>query len=158
PRGHTLFVTAEESARTKVFAVDAATGKAEVALNEHSNSSVTVIRGAEGFLPPRVGALRDQLVYLQDSLTGPAEVWTSQSDGTSPYRLTHVNDERVQLAQMSQPDEFHFEGAQGDDVQAWIMKPVGFESGKKYPVAFIIHGGPQGAISDHFHYRWNLQA
>ena len=37
------------------------------------------------------------------------------------------------------------------------MKPVGFEAGKKYPVAFLIHGGPQGSFGNHFHYRWNPQ-
>jgi dipeptidyl aminopeptidase/acylaminoacyl peptidase len=43
-------------------------------------------------------------------------------------------------------------------VQAWNIKPAGFQPDKKYPVAFIVHGGPQGAIDDHFHYRWNPQA
>ena len=37
------------------------------------------------------------------------------------------------------------------------MKPVGYQKGKKYPVAFIIHGGPQGAMTNDFHYRWNPQ-
>ncbi len=82
----------------------------------------------------------------------------AKSDGSDLKRLTHFNDERVKLARMSQPAEFYFTGAQGEQVQAWILKPVGFEEGKKYPVAFIIHGGPQGAIEDHFHYRWNPQA
>ena len=62
------------------------------------------------------------------------------------------------MPEVSEPAEFHFTGATGDKVQAWILKPVGFEEGKKYPVAFVIHGGPQGAIEDHFHYRWNPQA
>jgi dipeptidyl aminopeptidase/acylaminoacyl peptidase len=58
---------------------------------------------------------------------------------------------------LSTPDEFYFTGALRERVQAWILKPVGFEEGKKYPVAFIVHGGPQGAVEDHFHYRWNPQ-
>ena len=56
---------------------------------------------------------------------------------------------------MSQPAEFHFTGTQGDQVQAWILKPVGWEAGKKYPVAFVIHGGPHTAPGDNWHYRWN---
>ena len=50
---------------------------------------------------------------------------------------------------------FTFKGANGDTVQGYVVKPVGFKSNKKYPVAFIIHGGPQGAMTNEFHYRWN---
>ena len=50
-----------------------------------------------------------------------------------------------------------FEGAEGDEVYAWLVKPVDFDPDKKYPVAFIIHGGPQGSSSNNFHYRWNPQ-
>ena len=69
-----------------------------------------------------------------------------------------VNDARVATAQMSQPEEFWFKGARDEKVHGWILKPVGFQPGRKYPVAFLIHGGPQGSWEDHFHYRWNPQA
>ncbi len=52
---------------------------------------------------------------------------------------------------------FTFKGAGGDTVQGYVVKPVDYKSGKKYPVAFIIHGGPQGAMTNDFHYRWNPQ-
>ncbi len=42
-------------------------------------------------------------------------------------------------------------------MHGYVVKPVGFEAGKKYPVAFLIHGGPQGSFGNHFHYRWNPQ-
>ena len=50
-----------------------------------------------------------------------------------------------------------FRGAGGDEVYAWLVKPVDFDPSRKYPVAFIIHGGPQGSSSNNFHYRWNPQ-
>ena len=54
--------------------------------------------------------------------------------------------------------EFYtFKGADNATVQGYVVKPVGYEKGKKYPVAFIIHGGPQGAMTNEFHYRWNPQ-
>jgi dipeptidyl aminopeptidase/acylaminoacyl peptidase len=59
---------------------------------------------------------------------------------------------------MGAPEEFWFEGADGDQVHGWLLKPVGFKEGSKYPVAYLIHGGPQGSYTDHFHYRWNPQA
>ncbi len=148
--GKTLLATVEESARQKVVTIDAAAGKVRVIVGDHYNTGVAMVGGA--------GAAAGRIVFGQDSLTEPVEIWSARADGSDLVRLTHVNDERVKLAQMSKPEEFHFTGALDEKVQAWILKPVGFVAGRKYPVAFIIHGGPQGAITDHFHYRWNLQA
>ncbi|NNF06553.1 MAG: S9 family peptidase, partial [Candidatus Eisenbacteria bacterium] len=53
--------------------------------------------------------------------------------------------------------EFWFEGAAGARVHGFLVKPPQFEAGKKYPVVFIIHGGPQGMFSRDFHERWNAQ-
>jgi dipeptidyl aminopeptidase/acylaminoacyl peptidase len=140
-----LVVTVPESARVKISRVDAQSGQPSEVLGEHHNTSVTVDRSGRIF-------------FAQDSLVAPADVWTVELDGTGLRRLTHLNDLRVAVAQMSQPEEFHFVGANSEQVQAWILKPVGFVEGRKYPVAFVIHGGPQTATEDTFHYRWNLQA
>ena len=72
--------------------------------------------------------------------------------------MTRVNAARLQAAEMSRPEEFWFKGAGDDRVHGWILKPIGFQEGRKYPVAFLVHGGPQGSWEDHFHYRWNPQA
>jgi dipeptidyl aminopeptidase/acylaminoacyl peptidase len=148
PDGKTLLVTAADSARQKIFRVDVATGQPREIVKDHYNSGVTFSKTAAS---PRI-------FFSQDSLTAPAEIWSAKPDGSDLKRLTHFNDERVKLARMSEPAEFHFTGALGEKVQAWILKPVDWQAGKKYPVAFIIHGGPQGSIDDHFHYRWNPQA
>ena len=143
--GKRLFVTAEESARTKIFAVDAAGGKASVVIGDHFNSDVAVTS-------------RGRLVYAQDSLVSPAEILSCRLHGSDARALTRVNAARVQAAEMSRPEEFWFKGANDDRVHAWILKPIDFQEGRTYPVAFLIHGGPQGAWEDHFHYRWNMQA
>jgi dipeptidyl aminopeptidase/acylaminoacyl peptidase len=158
----TLLVTVEESARQKVFKVDVENSETAEVVGNGYNSGLAVVAGSAK------GSGTARIVFLQDSFTSPAELWTTRNDGSDLVRLTHVNDERVKLAQMSKPDEFTFTGWNNEKVQAWILKPVGFDdaaaaskakpSGKKYPVAFVIHGGPQGAITDHFHYRWNPQA
>jgi dipeptidyl aminopeptidase/acylaminoacyl peptidase len=150
PDGKYLLAAAGESAREKIFQIDAATGEAKAIVGDHYNTGALYC--------PAAGNSKWRIVYSQDSLTAPADIFIANADGSSPKRLTHFNAERVKLAKVSEPAEFHFTGALGDKVQAWILKPVGFVAGKKYPVAFIIHGGPQGAIEDHFHYRWNPQA
>ena len=143
--GKRLLVTAEETARKKIFAVDPAGGKVSVVIGDHYNSDLAVTS-------------RGRLVYAQDSLTSPAEIFTCRQDGSDARALTRVNAARVQAAAMSRPEEFWFKGAMDEKVHGWILKPVDFQEGRKYPVAFLVHGGPQGSWEDHFHYRWNPQA
>jgi dipeptidyl aminopeptidase/acylaminoacyl peptidase len=143
----TLLVSAAENARQKLFTIDAATGKPQVVVDKHYNSGASYAGGSG----------QSRIVFAQDSLTSPAEIYSARVDGSDVKQLTHVTAERMKVARVSQPEEFTFKGANDESVQAWLIKPLDFQEGKKYPVAFIIHGGPQGAIDDHFHYRWNPQ-
>ena len=54
-------------------------------------------------------------------------------------------------------ESFTFKGARNDDVQGFLVKPPGFDASKKYPLKFLIHGGPQGAWGNSWSYRWNPQ-
>lgn len=58
---------------------------------------------------------------------------------------------------MGEPEEFFYKGENDDEVQSWLIKPANFDPSKKYPLAVIYHGGPQGSSGDDWHYRWNLQ-
>ena len=69
--------------------------------------------------------------------------------------VTHVNDALLSPIAMQPWEEFTFTGAEGAQVQGFLIKPPGFDPSKKYPVKFLIHGGPQGAWSDSWSYRWN---
>ncbi|HVO81436.1 MAG TPA: S9 family peptidase [Terriglobales bacterium] len=70
-------------------------------------------------------------------------------------QLTHVNDAALSEVSMSPLESFWFTGAHGDKVQGFLVKPPNFDPSKKYPVKFLIHGGPQGAWGDDWSYRWN---
>jgi dipeptidyl aminopeptidase/acylaminoacyl peptidase len=104
---------------------------------------------------PQVSGKR--VVYLLDTLQGPAELFSTRADGNDTQRLTGINDERLVAVRLGEPSQFTFAGANGDTVYAWVVKPVDFDPAKKYPVAMLIHGGPQGSFGDQFHYRWNPQ-
>ena len=58
---------------------------------------------------------------------------------------------------MGQAEQFSFPGWNGETVYGYVVKPADFQPGKSYPVAFLIHGGPQGSFGNLFHYRWNAQ-
>jgi dipeptidyl aminopeptidase/acylaminoacyl peptidase len=147
PDGRTLYATAEDVGQVPLFAIDVATGK------------VTKLVAQGHVRTPKLAG--DRIVFGRDDLRSPVELYTVRRDGTGIAQITqitHVNAGRVAAARMGEPEQFSFQGAGGDAVYGWVVKPAGFENGKKYPLAFLIHGGPQGSFNNEFHYRWNAQA
>jgi dipeptidyl aminopeptidase/acylaminoacyl peptidase len=100
----------------------------------------------------------ERIVFARDDLTSPVELYTVGAGGEDARRVTKINDDRVSAARMGQPEQFAFAGWNGEKVYAYVVKPVDFDSGRNYPVVFLIHGGPQGSFGNDFHYRWNPQA
>jgi dipeptidyl aminopeptidase/acylaminoacyl peptidase len=72
-----------------------------------------------------------------------------------PGRIADPNGQLLSQISMSPLETFWFTGANGDKVQGFLVKPPNFDANKKYPVKFLIHGGPQGAWGDDWSYRWN---
>lgn len=141
--GRRLFAVADALGQTALFAVTVADGRT-AALAAQGSSQM-----------PQVG--RDRLYFLHDDLQHPAELHSLRLDDKDARVLTHFNDERLARVRLGEPVQFHFAGAHGDQVYAYLVKPVDFDPGKRYPVAVLIHGGPQGSFGNHFHYRWNPQ-
>ena len=69
--------------------------------------------------------------------------------------LTKLNDAVLSQVEMQPLETFWFNGAAKEKVQGFLVKPPNFDASKKYPVKFLIHGGPQGAWGDDWSYRWN---
>jgi dipeptidyl aminopeptidase/acylaminoacyl peptidase len=97
------------------------------------------------------------LVYVHGEATRPAEVFARATDGDVATKLTLHNDALVSALDLGKAEKFTFKGADGDAVDGWLIRPPGFDAAKKYPVLFLIHGGPQGAWHDEWHARWNFQ-
>ncbi len=88
---------------------------------------------------------------------GPLPAGIPTDAGAKSERLTHFG-EMLNDVEMNAAEEFWHKGADGDLVHGFLIKPAGFNARKKYPLILLIHGGPQGAFADHFHYRWSAQA
>ena len=142
--GKTLFTTAEHLGQKALFAVDAATGKARIVVGEGTVVSPQLAGG-------------DKLVFGRHTLTSPVELFTVSAAGGPVEKVTGLNDADLAAIRFGQPERFSFKGAKGDTVHGYLVRPVGFDPAKKYPVAFLIHGGPQGSFGNDFHYRWNPQ-
>jgi len=143
PDGKTLFATADDLGNHALFAIDVASGKVRTVV---SRGHVTA---------PQVNGQR--LVYLLDTLQGPAELHSVRADGSDAKALTRINEQRLAAVRLGASEQFSFKGAGGETVYAWVVKPVDFDPARKYPVALLIHGGPQGSFGDQFHFRWNPQ-
>jgi dipeptidyl aminopeptidase/acylaminoacyl peptidase len=143
PDGKSLIVTAQDTGHVPIFSIDLASGDAK-----------KLVAGATASSPSVAG---DRLVFLQNDLSHPNEVWTAALDGSDRKALTHVNDALVAKAQVGAAEQFSFKGAKGDEVFGWVVKPANFDPEQTYPLAFLIHGGPQGSFGNRFHYRWNPQ-
>ena len=94
------------------------------------------------------------LVFSRMSLQSPTEIY-KLSGKTAAIALTHINDALLSQVAMSQLEPFWFTGAKNDKVEGFLVRPPNFDASKKYPVKFLIHGGPQGAWGDDWSYRWN---
>ncbi len=138
--GRTIYTSADNFGNEALFAVDLASGAAKLLVEKGTNNS------------PRIAG--DRLVFSRDTLRMPAELFSVKLDGSDLRQLTHLNDARVKAIAWGDYEQFSFKGAKGDTVYGYVMKPANF-TGRKVPVAFLIHGGPQGSFGDHFHYRWN---
>jgi dipeptidyl aminopeptidase/acylaminoacyl peptidase len=141
--GRTLFVTTDHFGQHPLWSVDVKTGKP------------TMLTG-----PGRVEAFsvgEKEIVLATSSLKSPAELQALTIKGGDLRALPRMNEAALADIKFGEPEQFTFAGAEGATVYGFVMKPADFKPGTKYPVAFIIHGGPQGSFSNSWSYRWNPQ-
>jgi dipeptidyl aminopeptidase/acylaminoacyl peptidase len=111
------------------------------------------------------------LVAVLGSASQPGEVITINKAGGNRFnplnqaprfanagvKITSLNDGLIDKLDMAQLEPFWFTGAEGTKVEGFLLRPPGFDPGKKYPVKFVMHGGPQTALGDSWSYRWNWE-
>lgn len=143
PDGKSIYLNAQDVGQKTLWQLDVDTG--------------TIERLSEGTYVSSFDVAGNRLVYAQDTLTSPSELYVVDLPKGTPRQLTRFGQDSLKGVEMGDYEQFSFTGAGGDTVYGFVVKPVGFRSGREYPVAFLIHGGPQGSFSNHFHYRWNPQ-
>jgi len=143
PDGKTLYTTVADDGNVALYALDVASGKPTKLLSDGSVQGFDVAGG--------------KLVAARQDFTHPTDLYTLDARGKHLAQVTHFNAARLADIEFSKATWFTFKGWNGDTVHGYVMPPVGAKPGQKYPVAFLVHGGPQGAWPDEFHYRWNPQ-
>ena len=99
----------------------------------------------------------DNLYFTRQSINAPNEIWLLVLTEPQPKQITHMNDALLSQIDMQPLESFTFKGANDEEVQGFLVKPPGFDPNKKYPLKFLIHGGPQGAWGNEWTYRWNAE-
>ncbi len=140
-----IYFTAPNKINKSIYTVNVYSGKVTLIQEKHSNRNVMI-------------ASHGKSIYFKQQRTNlPEEIYSSTSDGRFLTQRTSLNTDLLSRLEMNPAETFWAKGAEGKDVQSILIKPPFFDASKKYPMIFLIHGGPQGHWSDEFHYRWNLQ-
>lgn len=139
----TIYTIAGNLGQHSLFAIDAASGNVRTVVEKGSVRSV--------------GLAGNRLLFGMDHHRSPVELYSVAPNGSDVRAVTRINAGTLAKVRMGESEQFTFKGWNDETVYAYVVKPADFDPNKKYPVAFLIHGGPQGSFGNDFHYRWNPQ-
>jgi dipeptidyl aminopeptidase/acylaminoacyl peptidase len=146
PDSTRIFFTVEDRGRSGLQMV-AATG----------GGSRNIIAGASSLDNVQFTSDGRTMIYTEESGSRPVEIFRANSSGGTGIALTHLNDALLSRVALTPLEEAFVESPDKNRIHAFIVKPPGFNQSQKYPVLFLIHGGPQGAWGESWSYRWNAQ-
>jgi len=136
-----------------------------ITANEHGKEPIfklPITGGVPQRIVPNVFATNVQVtpdgnkfVFVASTIAAPAEIYTANVDGSAVTPLTSVNAQLMSTAHLKPAEDVEWTGAMGHKIHGYIVKPNNFDPNKKWPLLVLIHGGPQGAWSDNWGYRWN---
>jgi dipeptidyl aminopeptidase/acylaminoacyl peptidase len=141
--GKTLFTTTQDTGEVPLFAVDIANGEAALVARDGSVREFAVAG--------------NQVLFTRDRLDSPAQLFLSDASGRAARQISVNNREAIAKTAWGAFEQFTFIGWNDETVHGYVVKPANYVEGRKYPVAFLIHGGPQGSFSNGWSYRWNPQ-
>jgi len=145
PDGKSILLRIDEEGRYRIKRLNVKSGEMTTLVKDGYNKKISISPDGKSF------------AYLHERTTMPFELYVGSTETGKSQQLTEFNAELLADVDMNSIEDFWFEGAGGDKVHGFIVKPPLFDAAKTYPAVFFIHGGPQGAWHDGWHYRWNIQ-
>ena len=171
PDSKTIYFSAEHKGHSLIYVLDLVMKYGQV----HSNYPKHVLVGGYN---DNLAVTPDgrNLLFTRMSIRAPNEIYASDTTGTGcpamtgnvdpgkedctlnkDWAITRMNQPVLPQVDMAKIESFFFPGAKGESVQGFLVRPPNFDPNKKYPVKFIIHGGPEVPMGDQWSYRWNFQ-
>ena len=145
PDGQTIFLEGQEKGRAPLWSVSAAGGEVKKLFDDGVNHEISVAPDGRW------------LAFTGQRLTMPGTISQFRLGEKAPQPVALTNAATLAAVKFGAVDSVTVSGAGGTPVQMWIVKPPQFEAGKKYPLVFWVHGGPQSAFLDSWSARWNAQ-
>jgi len=145
PDSHGLLLFVEERGRLRLKNLDIKTGQITTLVEDGYNSELSVDPTGQA------------CAFLQSRTTLPNEIFVCSFADRQVRQITNFNTPQMVGLEMNPVEDFDFKSTDGTMIHGLIIKPPFFDAGQKYPAVFLVHGGPQGAWEDSWHYRWNLQ-
>jgi dipeptidyl aminopeptidase/acylaminoacyl peptidase len=141
--GKTIYTTAEDMGRHPLWAVDIASGGVTQLVGDGTVSAFDVENGV--------------LAFSRNSLKSGDQLFAGGLNGKGVRALGPSAGEMLKDVRFGDFEQFSFKGWNNETVHGYVVKPWNYEKGKTYPVAFLVHGGPQGSFGNGWSYRWNPQ-
>jgi dipeptidyl aminopeptidase/acylaminoacyl peptidase len=141
--GATIYTTAQDVGQHPLFSVDVASGSVKSVVGEGSISAFDIAG--------------DTLALTRNTLKSGDQLFTTTLSGAPLRAITPSAQEALGDVSFGDFEQFNFKGWNNETVHGYVVKPHDYVEGKKYPVAFLIHGGPQGSFGNGWSYRWNPQ-
>ena len=141
--GKTLYATADDMGQHPLFAIDARSGAVTRLAADGSVKEYDIAAG--------------RILFTRDTLASPAQLYLMPASGGSARLISANNREAIAATAWGEFEQFKFTGWNEETVHGYVLKPANYVKGRKYPIAFLIHGGPQGSFGNGWSYRWNPQ-
>lgn len=142
--GKAIYTTADDMGEHPLFKVDIASGKVVKLVGEGSVGAVELAGPT--------------LAITRNSLKSGDQILVTDAAATAPLRaITQAAGDLLPDVAWGDFEQFSFKGWNDETVHGYVVKPYNYQPGRKYPVAFLIHGGPQGSFGNGWSYRWNPQ-
>lgn len=143
PDNRTIYVTTQDVGQYAIYAINTSFGDVRKVYGDGTAGALNVAS--------------DKIVFTNHKLDMPPEVFQLGTDGGNLTQLTDINADWRKEVQFGDYEQFSFKGANDETVYGYLVKPWDFDANKKYPMAFLVHGGPQGSFGNMFNERWNAQ-
>lgn len=145
PDGGSLLGAIDDAGLSRVYRIDAATGKPSALTNAQSVRAIALSRDGR------------TAVALRDSFSEPPTLVRLDLGGGPPAKISSFNDVVLAKVEWGRYESVTYKGSGGADIQMWVVYPPGFDRTKKYPVYLLLHGGPHNGMQNSFTFRWNAQ-
>ncbi len=119
------------------------------------NSKIDLVLGGESV--SNINTIKDKVFFFNQKTNYPPEIFSYDLKEKKLKKISHFNDETLSNLKLKEVEEVSYKSFDGTEVYGLLLKPPSFEEKKKYPLLVLLHGGPQWAFTDTFHYRWNAQ-